>query len=164
MQNDNTNNIAPAIAAALLKAPHAADGGSILKASAKELTPGVHYVAGMVEVAGHVSKQPDYEYERSTVNKKAMTAVLHWALQRMTQAEYDCMVRQLDLIMSGEERNHAHGDRLLYVADALMQTTTVRASGKVEWAGTLVIDDLNAFDADEDDVTGHGLTLVGGAS
>ena len=165
MENDKVNTIAPAIAAALLKAPHAAEGGSILKEAAKELDPGVHYVAGVVEFAGHVTRQPDYRQARSTIDRKAMVRVMHWAFQRMSQKQFDALARQLDQIADGTEevRNLAHDDRVKLVMERITRHKVVQCSGKVEWTGTLSIDDLNAFDADESDVSGHGLTLVGGA-
>ena len=156
-------DINPAIAAALLKAPHASGDGSTLKDAAKGLSAGVHYVTGVVEIAGHIRKSdPPTAYLKNTVNNKAMANVLNWALQRMNETEYNALIRQLDLIMAGEERNHAHPLRVVEVVKALTKTTTVQPQGSVTWAGTMTIDDLNVFEETLEDITATGLTLCKG--
>lgn len=157
-------DINPAIAAALLKAPHASGGGTTLKAAAKDLSAGVHYVTGVVKIAGHIRKaNPPAPYLKNTVNNKAVANVLNWALQRLNATEYSALIRDLDAIMGGDQRDDSHPLRVAEVVKAVTKTTTVQPQGSVTWAGTITIDDLNVFEGNGDDITATGLTLcVGG--
>lgn len=158
---DNINYIAPAVAAALLKGPHAAEGGATLRDAAKSLSEGVHAVSGVVEIHGHVKRYADHAQTRSTVNRKGMANVFNWALQRMSQVEYNALTRDLAAIIAGDKRDNEHAERVTEIVGTLTTTKQVACTGKVEWTGTMDIEDLRVRnDVNANDIEGNGLTLI----
>ena len=156
-------DISPAIAAALLKAPSSKHCAKTLKASAKDLTEGGHAVDVTVQMVGTLNKKASSTYEREAVNKKAMENVFAWALQRMTQVEFDALLRGLDDISEGKFDRVGLDERTDAITAPLTKTTTVNMAGAVEWTGSIVIGDLDTL-ADHDAERTEGITLlVGGA-
>jgi len=154
-------DIEPAIATALLKAPHASQGGAILKAAAAKLPEGISYVTGTVVIAGYVKRWPNLTKNHTKIDRKGVANVFNWALQRMNQVEYDALIRDLDAIKSGDKRDNEHADRVTEIMEAMTTRSKIPALGKVEWTGEMVIDDLHSVnDQDESDILGSGLTLI----
>ena len=154
--------IHPAISAAMLKGPASGDGGKALKASAADLSPGLHRVEATVRIEGVITKGDDYSQTRTTVDRKAMANVFNWALQRMTQAEYDALTRDLDAIMAGDLRSDTHADRVSEIEAAVSTVKQVKCAGPVSWSGRFIVDDMEATETDA--AGAKGMTLViGGA-
>ena len=151
------NMIAPAIAAAITKAPTAA-GSKDLKARAAELTPGVTRVQVKVTLDGHVKRYANPKpHDRAKV--VGLDNVTQWLLQRVNEATYQALLSDLQNIAEGKftERN---GDRITEVTGPLTVTTRVEPTGKVEWTGRVIVEDRETSEATPESITGKGMTLV----
>jgi hypothetical protein len=149
--------IAPAIAAAITKAATAA-GSKDLKKRAAELTPGVQRVQVTVTLDGHVKRYVNpTPYDKETI--KGLDNVTQWLLQRVNEATYQALLSDLTNIAQGKftERN---GDRITEVTGPLTTTKRVEPTGKVEWTGRVIVEDRQTSEAQPEDVTGRGMTLV----
>ena len=152
-----TDNIIPAIAAAITKAPTAA-GSKDLKTRAAELTPGVARVQVTVTLDGYVKRYANpTPYDKETI--KGLDNVTQWLLQRVNEATYQALLSDLPNIAKGKftERN---GDRITEVTGPLTTTKRVEPTGKVEWTGNLIVEDQEADASTEDAITGKGVTLI----
>jgi hypothetical protein len=149
--------IAPAIAAAITKAPTAA-GSKDLKKRATELTPGVTRVQVTVTLDGHVKRYANpTPHDRTKV--VGLDNVTQWLLQRVNEATYQALLSDLPNIAAGKftERN---GDRIAEVTKPLTVTTRVSPTGKVEWTGRVIVEDRETGADTADSITGKGMTLV----
>jgi len=156
-------DISPAIAATLLKAPSSKHCAKTLKAAAKDLTEGGHSVDVTVQMVGTLNKKASSTYDRETVNKKAMENVFAWALQRMTQVEFDALMRGLGDISEGKFERAGLDERTEAITVPLTKTTTVNVTGAVEWTGSIIIGDLDTLAGNDEERT-EGITLlIGGA-
>ena len=92
--------IAPAIAAAITKAPTAA-GSKDLKKRATELTPGVTRVQVTVTLDGHVKRYANpTPHDRTKV--VGLDNVTQWLLQRVNEATYQALLSDLSNIAKGK--------------------------------------------------------------
>jgi len=149
--------IAPAIAAAITKAPTAA-GSKDLKKRATELTPGVTRVQVTVTLDGHVKRYANpTPHDRTKV--VGLDNVTQWLLQRVNEATYQALLSDLPNIAEGKftERN---GGRITEVTEPLTVTTRVEPTGKVEWTGRVIVEDRKVNTATPESITGRGMTLI----
>jgi hypothetical protein len=150
--------IAPAIAAAITKAPTAA-GSKDLKKRATELTPGVTRVQVTVTLDGHVKRYANpTPHDRTKV--VGLDNVTQWLLQRVNGPTYDKLIRNLADIADGSMKDPDNKHRIAEVTEPLTVTTRVEPTGKVEWTGRVIVEDRKVNTATPESITGRGMTLV----
>ena len=155
-RNDMTQNINLFDAATLeiLKKFNANKNAAALT---NDLEPGTYERTITVTISGSLTKgEPKVTRPR---DRKGVSHIVHWALDRMTDAEFNALLRDLDEVKAGKykPKSGAYVGRI----DAIMPIVESVAAGSVSFNDALVYVDAEVEGRlDTEDGRGKGLTVI----
>ena len=155
-RNDMTQNI-NLFDAATLEILRKFNANKNAEALANDLEPGTYERTITVTISGSLTKAaPKVTRPR---DRKGVSHIVHWALDRMTDAEFSALLRDLDKVKAGQysPKSGTYAERL----DAIMPRIESESAGAVSFNDALVYVDAEVEGRlDTEDGRGKGLTVI----